>query len=212
MFVNKDEQRKNRSIKLLKEIGINNCLDIPDIDVSNMCIRSKEDISKRAISCLFCIQASLENRKDYQFYINKLKKFNVDESVLMDYEKEVFSGEISDDKLKLVAWKYEAYWVLCWVLGFFTELRAPKEVCNFDRAIDFTFYCDNFEDFINKVNLVDTDKILDEFDFISRLYNECLNGKSNNEVCNSILRDIVAERYMALKWILYPDANWYIIE
>ncbi|WP_300369155.1 DUF4272 domain-containing protein [Brachyspira sp.] len=193
MLKNNDKNRKKRSIKLLKEIGIDNCVNLPEIDTSNINIRSKEEISKRSINCLFSIQASLENGNYYQFYINKLHRYGVDESFLMEYEKEVFNGSISNDKLKLIACKYGAYWVL----DFFTELRPPKEVYNFDRAIDFIFYCDNFNDFINKVKLVDLETIIDEFDFTYRLYNEYINAKPDDEICNSILKDIALERYMA---------------
>lgn len=210
MFIKTKEERKELSLELLKDIGIDIKNDLPAINTDDISMRSKEDIAKRAIGCVFAIQASFIdiNSYDYNFFIEKLKEYNANES-LTEYEKKIFESKISKEELKVFPWKYEAYWVLCWVLGFFTELDLPKEVCNFDRAIDFTFCCNGFDDFISKVKLLDVEKVLDEYDFIYRLHNALLNNKEND---NYVLKEVVSERYMALKWVLYSDTDWDNIE
>ncbi|MEI0605945.1 DUF4272 domain-containing protein [Brachyspira pulli] len=207
MFKKSSEDRKKESLGLLDNIGINVDKDLPVIDTSNISMRTKEEIAKRAVSCLFSIQASLIDIKDYDysFFEDKLIKFCV-KDCLTDQEKLIFEGKMDKEDLKLMPWKYESYWILCWVLGFVSKLNIPNECCDFDKAIDFIFRCNNFEDFISKVKLIDAEKVLDEYDFTYRL-NNVIDDDSNKDN-HYILRAIVSERYMALKWVLYPDAEW----
>ena len=211
MFKKSSEDRKKESLELLSNMGISVDKDLSAIDTSNISMRSKEEIAKRAVSCLFAIQASLIDMKDYDynFYADKLNKYDIKDS-LTQQEKLIFDGKLDKEELKLVPWKYESYWTLCWVLGFFSKLSIPDECCDFDKAIDFTFRCNDFEDFISRANLIDVEKVLDEYDFTYRLNH--LIDDSNKENDHSILKGIVLERYMALKWVLYPDANWDITE
>ncbi len=68
-----------------------------------------------------------------------------------------------------MTWKYEAYWVLAWALGFIEELDYPEEVCDCDRAIQIVRDIPELSLLLQAAKPRGTQEILDEVHSIYRL-------------------------------------------
>ena len=182
----------------------------------NITIKSKTEIARRAVCCLVTIQHAydLMNQDDedgsYQFFYGLLERWGLSECLTAD-EQAVFSRALSREQLGIFTWKYEAYWVLAWALGFVKKLGLPTDTCDVSKAIAFVSDHESFDSFLKAAKTRKAYEILDETDLIFRIHWACreagLHGKDSPANMNS---SVVLERHMALNWLIRfnVDGEW----
>lgn len=209
------EQRKQLSIEKLKSEGVAYIDWLPVIEnESEVQLKSPIQIAKRLIACMLCIQASFDQRNDdYDvevviFYQKLLKQFQIDN--LTEKELAVFEQKGNEQDLLNMTWKYEACWVLLWVLGLIDELKFPNEPmthneCHF--AIDAVSNNANMDEFLSKIKMRSLEEILDQADLIYRYHWACVDARVNGKEVN-LFESVVMERRAGLAWLFRADADW----
>ena len=108
-----------------------------------------------------------------------------------------------------MVWKYEAYWVLLWALGIVDELSYPADIVDCVFAIKAVSSCDTFAEFMAKVQLRDSEEILDQADLIYRYDWACVNARlKQQDAPENLNSSIVVERHGALNWLIQADSDW----
>ncbi|MEB7938297.1 DUF4272 domain-containing protein [Escherichia whittamii] len=209
------EQRKSRSIARLKQEGIPYILHLPVIeDSTEVKIPSLETIARRAVCTLMTIQHACDLMQNDQieesrdFLIELLTKWGIKED-LTPKELHIFSGEATEQEIINMAWKYEAYWVLIWALGYIDDLDKPIQICDCERAIRVVDQFDSLEAFIENAKLRPVTEILDQADLIFRYDWACVDARLNNKsVAGGLESGVVYERHCALNWLIGYGDDW----
>jgi hypothetical protein len=206
--MNSDE-RKLKSIEILKLNQVPYMEGLPRIeDVNEIEVRSAEEIAKRAIACLIAIQVACdinngENvEESREFFKGFLEKYGVSNE-LTEAEKKIIFGTPEEQDVINMAWKYEAYWTLIWALGILDELNYPSQICDCDFAINVVADCNDFDEFMKKVNLRSVDEILNEADLIYRYNWACVDARIHGKNAPAKLDSgVVFERHWGLNWLI----------
>ena len=209
------QQRKEQSILKLKKYSIPYIDWLPVIEAAeDVQARSAEQIAKRAIACLWVIQVACDlNNDQYDdetqlFVFDILKKMQVLDA-LTEKEQAILNREASAQDIINMVWKYEAYWVLLWALGIVDELSYPADIVDCDFAIQAVSSCDSFAEFMAKVQLRDSEEILDQADLIYRYDWACVNARlKQQDAPENLNSSIVVERHGALNWLIQTDSDW----
>ncbi|AQR95876.1 DUF4272 domain-containing protein [Clostridium saccharoperbutylacetonicum] len=203
------EERKLKSIEILKLNQVPYMEGLPRIeDVNEIEVRSAEEIAKRAIACLIAIQVACdinngENvEESREFFKGFLEKYGVSNE-LTEAEKKIIFGTPEEQDVINMAWKYEAYWTLIWALGILDELNYPSQICDCDFAINVVADCNDFDEFMKKVNLRSVDEILNEADLIYRYNWACVDARIHGKNAPAKLDSgVVFERHWGLNWLI----------
>ncbi|WP_238917468.1 DUF4272 domain-containing protein [Clostridium sp. YIM B02555] len=203
------EERKLKSIEILKLNQVPYMEGLPRIeDVNEIEVRSAEEIAKRAIACLIAIQVACdinngENvEESREFFKGFLEKYGVSNE-LTEAEKKIIFGTPEEQDVINMAWKYEAYWTLIWALGILDELNYPSQICDCDFAINVVADCNDFDEFMKKVNLRSVDEILNEADLIFRYNWACVDARIHGKNAPAKLDSgVVFERHWGLNWLI----------
>ena len=209
------ELRKEKSIAFLKKKEVPYIEHLPMIeDSASVKIKAPEVIAKRMVCTLLTIQYSFDimqgngGEEERNFWFAMLEDYEALEE-LTEKEKHIFSGSASEEELCAMTWKYEAYWVLAWALGFIEELDYPEEVCDCDRAIEIVRDRPELSLLLQAAKPRGIQEILDEADLIYRLDWACVDARiKGNEAPASLNADVVVERHMALNWLIGYDDDW----
>ena len=121
-------------------------------------LRSREEITKRAVALLIVIQYACDVAQEgdlktsKEFVMEPLNQFDVVESLTMQ-ERNFLNSEEPDEKEAIqIAWQYEAQWVLLWSIGLVNTLKFPREICDCHYAIKLVSDCSSFNEFYqNKI-------------------------------------------------------------
>lgn len=202
-------ERKLKSIEILKSNQVPYMEGLPRIeDVNEIEVRSAEEIAKRAIACLIAIQVACdinngENiEESREFFKGFLEKYGVSNE-LTEAEKKIIFGPSEEQDVINMAWKYEAYWTLIWALGILDELNYPSQICDCDFAINVVADCNDFDEFMKKVNLRSIDEILNEADLIYRYNWACVDARIHGKNAPAKLDSgVVFERHWGLNWLI----------
>lgn len=106
-------------------------------------------------------------------------------------------------------WRYEAYWVLLWALGYVEELDYPDTICDVPFAVS-TLAQKTAKEFFDDAILRSHSDILDQADLIYR-YNWAV---KNNWIQGltppaDLDASVVQERHYALNWLIgYSGNDW----
>ncbi|AGF57189.1 hypothetical protein B0P06_004521 [Clostridium saccharoperbutylacetonicum] len=203
------EERKLKSIEILKLNQVPYMEGLPRIeDVNEIEVRSAEEIAKRAIACLIAIQVACdinngENvEESREFFKGFLEKYGVSNE-LTEAEKKIIFGTPEEQDVINMAWKCEAYWTLIWALGILDELNYPSQICDCDFAINVVADCNDFDEFMKKVNLRSVDEILNEADLIFRYNWACVDARIHGKNAPAKLDSgVVFERHWGLNWLI----------
>jgi len=106
-------------------------------------------------------------------------------------------------------WRYEALFLLQWVLGLAAKLPHPSKVCDVP-AVARTMLDTSEEDFLAKAAVRPTATVLDALDLHFRLHwavrQARLDGKDG---VNGIDPGVILERHHALNWLVrFENADW----
>ncbi len=209
------KQRKQESISKLKQQGIPYIEHLPVIEsFDEACIRSAEEIAKRAITCLLTVQIACDiNNNKYDqptkdFFIGLFNQYEVADQ-LTAKESAILNDQAAPQDVINMVWKYESYWVLLWALGIVDELNYPDQVVDCDFAIQAVSSCDSFDTFMQKTQLREIEQILDEADLIYRYDWACVEARLKQRPTPANLNaSVVLERHAALNWLIQYDADW----
>ncbi|MCP3774024.1 DUF4272 domain-containing protein [Paenibacillus sp. MZ04-78.2] len=212
------EQRKNKNIAYLNEMGIPFISWLPQLPPLEQCkFKAKEDIARRAVTVLIVIQFACDvaQGEDIQgsreFFTDMLQKFGVEEYLTENERKLLQDEEPVMDEAINISWQYEAYWTLIWALGLVETLDFPDQTCDCDYAIEVVSSCETFEQFLLKTAMRSKEEVLDEADKIYRLHWACVNNRINEgkEAPAGMDESIVIERRRGLFWMIgYRDEEW----
>ena len=208
------ENRKQQSIDILKKSNIPYIEHLPRIESSfDIKPRTIEEIARRALACLMAIQVACdintnsEVEHSRQAFKERLKIYSV-ENELTEAEKVIFDGVPTQQEAINMAWKYEAYWVLIWALGFVDELEYPSDICDCQYAINVVISCNDLNEFLQEAKLRNIHEILDEADLIYRYNWACVNARLKKEEAPEDLNSsVVYERHWALNWLIGKDTH-----
>ncbi len=210
--------RKEKSIEILKKYGVPFIEHLPHIETKETArIRTREEIAKRAMTCLIVIQyacdlnqlddvSDLEESKE--FILALLEKYGLNECITENEKQILYGSNIEQQDIINMIWKYEAYWVLIWSLGLVPTLEYPSTACDCEFAVKVVSTHNTFEEFLATTNLRDIDEILDEADLIFRYDWACVDARiKGNGAPANLDGGVVFERHKALNWLIDADGN-----
>ena len=211
------QERKNKSEKRLKEMGIAYNEWLPLVEsAEDVRLRSIEDICRRAVTCLLSIQLSCdiaqgEYEESKQLFSKLLEKYSVN-NYLIEKERKLFDGSYSEQDAVDIAWTYEAYWSLVWALNLIDDISDASEICDCQKAIDLVSRCETLEEFQHQCHLRDVDEILDMLDLFYRYDWACTEKRLNPDTpIGNLNPEVVVERRRGLEWLISEKDDWFDI-
>lgn len=170
-------------------------------------LKSIDAVCRRAIACLLSIQLAcdIEEQNDYgesrELFLNLLKKYHV-EKFLLEKEKRLFEDKYSSQDVIDVAWTYEAYWALIWVLGVIDDIKCRILFAIVGRPLPLLAIAKTMR--ILKVNA--KSEMLKRY-WIFWIYIIGIIGHALKSACGripisvSFNPDVVVERRKGLEWV-----------
>lgn len=211
------EERKARSIELLREQGIPYIEHLPVIVGDEAAvIRSKDEIVQRAIAlCLIAVYAGgvAENgnvQEEREFIEGITRHFGA-ATFFTEKERKLLDDPRPDKKNTIqMVWMYECYWVLLWALGYKQELEFPDRICDVGTAIAALRNAGDYDTFYQNAVVRSKHEILDQADLIYRYDWACVDARIHNRMVAGGLNDeVVLERHRVLNWLVrYGEDDW----
>lgn len=209
------EDRRKKNNEYIKNQGIVCFEALPTIEPStSIKLKDINNICKRAIACLLSIQLAcdIEEQNNYyeskEFLLELLKKYSV-QNELLEKEKRLFENRYSHQDAIDVAWTYETYWALIWVLGLIDDIRLPYDICDCKKAIAIVADCKDYEDFKSKCRIRNIEEILDMLDLYYRYHWACVEKQVKPDTnIGSLNPDVVIERRKGLEWVISEIIEW----
>jgi len=210
------QQRKENSIKLLKESGIKVFEGLPVIEgYEEAKTRTKDEIVQRAVAlCIVSVYAEgflsdTPIKENQDFVAPIIEKYNAT-GFFTEKEKAFLENEnpLPQDAINF-SWQYECYNVLLWALGFSKNLSFPGEICDVSGLVKILAATPSFEKFYKNSKLRDKEEILDEADLIYRYDWACVDARINGLDIDKLNSGVVLERHRALNWLInYMEQEW----
>jgi len=197
-------ERKQQTETFLKTLGIPVYDELPVIEEENdVHVRSVQEIAARImiLAYLNCIAIQEELQPvllDYLKTQGLWVKVSAQEKIL--FEK----PDLTEEEKDLIASRAESIWVLLWAINKVDRLTLPtKEV-----DVDILFpllppFMEDAMEYITAASIRSTSDILNEADFIFRLY--WTMSKNPLEGLND---RIAFERFFAINWITGARKDW----
>jgi cytochrome c-type biogenesis protein CcmH/NrfF len=201
-------ERKASSEAVLQKNNVPINESLPYIeDESEALVRSKGEIAERAMA-LIVVAVKAEGLE--QEIVDQLVEGYGLKNVLSPKEMEFISEKSSSyhDKTQFI-WRYEAAWVLLWVLGYVDELSYPNEICSVTAAVA-ALHERTKEQFVADADLRSISEILDEADLIYRYHWAVVDARIKGQPAPSALDpSVVLERHYTLNWLIgYMGQEW----
>ncbi|HYJ30912.1 MAG TPA: DUF4272 domain-containing protein [Allosphingosinicella sp.] len=204
--------RTRRSAGRLSRLGI--IYDIYDPSIGGLpgmpaLARPAELIAGRAI-CL-CLCASKAEGLDPSIARDLAEDFEAT-AYLTDAERRYLLDDepVTVDRARFLQWRFEACWLLLWVLGHIPHLADPVATCDAKLTADIIRASPNPESLSMDRPHRDIDTILDEADFNHRALQVCISsGPPFEAIPGGLLAAVVYQREHAFRWLLAgPDCPW----
>ena len=201
-------QRKQRSEAILQSEGvpINKFLPVIETEKASR-RRSKEEVAHRALALLV---VAIKGEGLEQPIVERIiadyglkRNFTPKESAFI---RNALSTE--HDRTQFV-WRYEAAWVLLWVLGYVEKLEKPNAVCDVPRAVNFMTER-SAKQFVANAKLRSMTEIMGQADRIYRYHWAVVDARVNGRRPPASLEPGVAmERHYALNWLVgHMQQEW----
>ena len=210
-------ERKEHSEKILREKGISINPNLPlTEEISQIKLKSLDDICKRGIAALLSTQIGIElseNRTDnLNTFIRLMEHFGVYDS-LNAKESRLVNGEASQQDVIDIVWEYECYWSLLWALGIVDDITDSSKICDCEMAIRSVSQCEDFEDFKSRCTLRSADEIMDMLDLYYRYHWAVVQHEHIDSNCSvgDLSGDVVYERRRGLEWLVCDTPDWHDI-
>ena len=209
----KKRREKNNKIVSKKKVSTSDML-MTRWEDDGVTLKDKETICKRAIACFCVIQIACDiGNNNYEEGLNYFKplleKFGVMDQ-LNSKEKRIIDGTYSMQDAIDMDWAYEAFWSLCWCLGFVRDISDASKVCDCQKAISLIRSCESVQDLVKKSKLRSKEEVLDVLDLYFR-YNWAINDAKVNPQASigKLNPSIVIERRRGLEWLVTEVEDWY---
>lgn len=216
------EERRKRSHDIIKKMGIVCCEDLwltaPSSEVQ---IKSKDEICKRAVACLISVQlaCSIAQGDAYDtarnMALEALMRYDAAENLLPKEKKLFYDDQIVKQDVIDIVWEYETYWALIWALKLISdkEMNPPVKTCNCERAIAILFSTSKDYSFFKDISkLRGTEAILNMVDLYYRYHWACVEKRRNPEVnIGKLQPEVVLERRRGLEWLICEEKDWFAI-
>ncbi|MFT3867721.1 MAG: DUF4272 domain-containing protein [Nibricoccus sp.] len=202
-------ERKQRSIKFLKEKGVPIMGELPAIeDSKNSKIRAPKQISERIIGCMICAVGG--ETGDRQLTAKLIDEYSA-EKFLTTAEKNFLLNGIDDRQQRVqFSWRYERVWVLLWALGYIDRLDYPPSICDMPKLVGL-IKNKSVEQLLKDAKPRSQKELLDEADLIYRLNWAVVDERVNKKVSvpKEVETGVVEERHAALNWLIgYLNQEW----
>lgn len=207
------EERRANNNAFIKSLGIMCYEQLPVIEKVEK-IKDIDTICKRAIACFLSCQLACDINEDNdveestEFFKELLERYEVSDK-LYENEKQLFTGNYTKQNAINIAWEYESYWALVWVLGLIDDIKMSDEICDCEKAIALFVENEDYNEFKKSCKLRSIDEILDMTDLYFRYHWACVEKsiKPETEIGN-INPDVVIERRKALEWVISDEYDW----
>lgn len=203
------QDRKARSIKILKSANIPYIDHLPAIETEAESIRREEDeVVKRLIAV--AITAARASEPDGYNVGKKLTKDFKAENLFTPEEKEFLADPMPDmqDRVKF-SWRYEITWVMLWAIGIIDRLNPHDEPIDVGEMASI-MYSDGPEGLFAKAKLRPQSELLDAADLVYRQHwafrNQSLTAPDDTPSTELFLADA---RHYGLNWLIgYENQPW----
>jgi hypothetical protein len=201
-------ERKARSEIVLSRDGLPINPHLPVIEIElEVHLRSKNEVAYRALALLV---AALKGEGLEEPIVEKLVK-QYELTPRFTFKETAFVRNAAPSQTKCVqfSWRYEAAWVLLWVLSYVEELERPSKICDVQRAVGIMKEHSTAQ-FITDAKLRSLSQVLDEADLIYRYHWAVVDARIKNKPSPAGLEPgVVQERHHALNWLIgYMDQDW----
>lgn len=206
---NKSLERKERSIKILKEEKVPYIDHLPLIESEDEVeIRSVEEICNRAI-CLSIVAGKAEGVTD-DIFQKMVERYEVEDDFTPAENEFIKNYKEDDQGSSQMLWRYESLWVLLWVLGYIDEIGRPDKTSDVEKSVTTILTKQNKEEFVNESKMRSETEILDLLDLTYRYHWATTDALNEEKPAPSELDDdVLYERHYALNWVTkYFDLDW----
>lgn len=220
MFLKKNntpEERRNKTIKILKKQGILVNTNLPFISSENIKLKSIENVKKRIkASMLAAMYACSINNGEHlgealMFISAKMGDYGLSIDDFLEKEKRLLQNkEINILDVRDIGWSYEAIYSLLWAVDLISnkELINASKICNTDRAMSILgmITTKGYEDIPKFRSL---DEILDMLDLYYCYHWACVEKKIRPDTnIGKLNPDVVVERRKGLEWLISNVVDW----
>lgn len=210
------EQRKEESIRILKQNNIETTDSLPAIEsYEETNIRTKEEVVNRCLAlCLVSVYAEgifykSDFKQNQELVKSLIEKYSADSFFTKEERKFMNDTNPSMEEAARFSWRYEGYNVLLWALNLVDELDFPNKECDVFKITSILKEINSYSEFERKCKLKDKEDILDEADLIYRYSWACVESRLKNKPIENINPDVVYERHYTLNWLInYMGQDW----
>jgi hypothetical protein len=201
------KHRKQRSIKLIREMGIPCLEELPVVeDEKSIKPRTSEEVARRCLATAICAvkgetnDSKLISKVIYQY--QAAGYFSPEETAFIKNDRP------GRKELLKFSWRYECAHVMLWALGYLDEIEKPDKICNVRKEMGI-LRDKGSEDFIKDAKLRPLKEILDQADFYYRLHWGAVELRLKGKCSDMINEEIIMERHYALNWLIrYMNQSW----
>lgn len=204
------EERKNRSLDILKQRQITFISHLPTIETEATAkLRGAEEVARRAtVVALVAAYAEPEGFPREEL-LALLEKRGVSQELTLK-ERAFVALEVPSQRERVqFTWRYEALKALMWALGHLPELDYPAAICDVPSLVRLIAQSDP-KRFLEEARVRAAREILDEADLIYRYNWACVSARVKSQPAPAGLNaGIVVERHYALNWLIgYGGQDW----
>lgn len=202
-------ERKTKSEEICRRnnVPINPYLPVVENE-ENSTLRDCEEIAWRAIA--LCLVAMKGEGMEQEQVLRIVETYHLREKLTPNETEFIFGQDLPTKSFVSFSWRYEAYWVLLWALGYVSELGAPDSTCNLEQAVNILSDCKDSTEFISRASLRAHSEILDQVDLIYRYHWACVETRLKSlDTPVKLNCGVVYERHYALNWLVnYMNQKW----
>lgn len=212
------KKRREKNNHFLKENNITASETMPCLyEDDEVSLKDTAALAQRAVACLLTVQiacdiANHQYEESIRFFKPMLENYGVLDC-LNAKEQRILDGSYSTQDAIDIDWAYEAYWALCWYLGFVEDIRDGSELCDCDKAVSFLRKAASMQEFIDHCSVRSKEELLDMQDLYYR-YQWAINDAKVNPASSAgaLNPSVVIERRRALEWIISEENDWYDLD
>lgn len=214
-----DQERRERSITLLKEQGIPYMEHLrSQVTESESALKNREELVRRA-TVLFAVAVYSEvllsenpDPHEALTYFHKMDEIYGIQKWITPAEAAYLANPQPEESESIqFVWRYECCAVLLWAAGIIEELPFPSEICDVPIIATLFWQHQGIEDLLSKGIPRPEAEILDAADLTLRYDWACVDARVNSkETPGSMDGGIVMERHYTFNWIIGANdgADW----
>ena len=203
--MDEQEERKQRSERLLDDLGSGFLPSLPLIESEEECqIRPPQDVGAR-IMCLVAVAAAADGLEKKRI-VDWFKRESLLEKLSPSEKAFLTKKEVEDQERNVFSWKSECIWLLLWAAGKVDRI-LPTETCNVQEILTkVPTFGSGTSLFIKSVELRPKKEILDLSDFLYRAHWATRQNSLDGSVqIGKLDPGVVQEWHHAVNWLTCYD-------